>query len=228
MSYDYDAEAYTVDTDNQNQKRHNRRLALKFAEYGFYVIAGVLVFYSATPWIEVGHAIGNEIVTTRFYGALMNIPIAGLLFKLLQWVLLNALGVGLWFIVNAIQVTPILMKIPPVYAAIVDWLKQQREPDSDNPKIHKMQTAMAEWLLNAFESLGLYAGLAYLVELAVNLYYYAPYKGGWGAFIKDAPLWATDKILFIQLFMMFGSIAAVEILFLFVLTVYRIFRAVER
>lgn len=210
-----------------NSKR-NRRLALKIAEYSFYVIAGILVFYSATPWIEVGHTIGHEIVGTRLYRALTVLPVIGLLFNFLKWILLNALGVGLWFIVNCIQVAPILMAIPPVYAVLVEWIKHQREPDAANPKAHKMQRTMANWLLNAFESLGLYAAIAYITELIVNVYYYVPYRDGWTAIIKDAPLWSLDKILWVQFFMMLASIAAVEVLFLFTLTVYRIFRAIGR
>lgn len=220
----------TVGSTHQEQakKQRNHRLILRITEYSFYTIAGVLVAYSATPWIEAGHAIGNEIATTRLYTALIGLPMIGLVFIFLRWILMNALGVGLWFIVNAIQVTPILMKIPPIYEAIVDWLKAQREPDSDNPKIRKMQIAMANWLLAAFLSLGLYAGIAYVVEFATNLYYYAPYKGGFAGFFKDSPLWALEKIEFTQLMMMVVSIGSVEVLFLFVLTVYRIFRAVER
>lgn len=205
----------------------NRRALLKFAEYSLYTIAGVLAFFSATPWIEVGHAIGSEIAATRLYNALVQFPFAGLLFMGLRWVLINALGAGLWAIVNAIQIAPTLLAVPPIYAAIIDYLKAQKQPDSDNPKIAKFQKKIAEWLLDVFREIGRWSAIAYVVELAVNLVYFAPYRGGWGAFIKDAPLWSADKILYVQFGLMLASIAAVEVIFRFILAVWRVFRAVK-
>lgn len=207
-------------------KRSNRSL-LRFAEYSFYAIAGVLAFFSATPWIEVGHAIGSEIAATRLYNALVAVPFLGLLFSFLRWILINALGAGLWAIVNAVQIAPTLLAVPPIYAAIVDWLKAQKQPDSDNPKIAKYQRKISEWLLDVFREIGKFSAIAYLVELAVNLAYFAPYQGGWAEFLKDSPLWDIDKILYVQFALMVASICAVEILIRFVLAVWRIFRAVK-
>ncbi len=213
-------------SSSTNSKR-NRRALLKFAEYSVYTIVGVLAFFSATPWIEVGHRIGSEIVTTRFYEALVQLPVIGLLFSLLRWVLYNALGVGLWALVNLIQVAPTLLAIPPIYAAIVEYLKAQKQPCSDDPQIEKWQRKISEWLLNVFKEVGRYAAIAYLVELVVNLAYFAPYKGGWMAFIKDAPLWEIDKILWVQFGLMVASVAAIELLVRFVLAVWRLFRAIK-
>jgi hypothetical protein len=228
----------TAGTNQQSNQSHgqsqarpkndrNRRTLLKFAEYSFYTIAGLLAFFSATPWIEVGHAIGSEIAATRLYNALVQLPILGLLFMGLRWVLTNAFGVGLWAIVNAIQIAPTLLAVPPIYAAIVEWLKSQKQPDSDNPQIRKFQKKIAEWLMAVFHDIGKFAAIAYVIELAVNLAYFAPYQGGWSAFLKDAPLWSADKILYLQFALMVASIAAVELIFRFVLAVWRIFRAVK-
>ncbi|BAU12521.1 hypothetical protein LEP3755_30510 [Leptolyngbya sp. NIES-3755] len=205
----------------------NNRALLKFVEYSFYAIAGLLAFFSATPWIEVGHAIGSEIAATRLYNALVAVPFLGILFSFLRWILVNALGAGLWAIVNIVQISPTLLAIPPVYAAIVEWLKSQKQPDSDNPQIAKYQKKIAEWLMAVFHDIGKFAAIAYVIELAVNLAYFAPYQGGWGAFLKDAPLWSVDKILFVQFALMIASICAVELLFRFVLTVWRLFRALR-
>ncbi|MBD2079592.1 hypothetical protein [Leptolyngbya sp. FACHB-17] len=207
-------------------KRSNRAL-LKLAEYSFYAIAGVLAFFSASPWIEVGHAIGSEIAATRLYNALIAVPFLGLVFAFLRWILINALGAGLWAIVNAVQIAPTLLAVPPIYAAIVDWLKAQKEPDSDNPQIAKYQKKISEWLLNVFKEIGKFSAIAYLIELVVNLAYFAPYEGGWSVFMKDMPLWDLDKILYVQFGLMVASICAVEILIRFVLAVWRIFRAVR-
>lgn len=217
-------------SSSQSQGRKSkvtRRKILKVVEYSVYAIAGLLIFYSATPWIEVGHAIGQQVVVTRFYQALVSFPILGLLFIALRWFLLNALGVALWFLANLVQVTPILMQIPPVYEGAIAWLKKQRQPDSDNPTINKVQQALANWLLRAFADLGKYAAIAYLIEFAVNLGYYLPYQGGWAALFKDAPFWAIEKIDFVQFGLMLGSIAVVEVLFLFCLTVWRISKAIQ-
>lgn len=220
------SEQSTQQRNRPSGQQHNRAL-LRVAEYSFYTIAGVLAFFSATPWIEVGHAIGSEIAATRLYNALVAIPFLGLLFAFLRWILINALGAGLWAIVNAVQIAPTLLAVPPIYAAIVDWLKAQKEPDSDNPKIAKFQKKIAEWLIDVFNEIGKFAAIAYLVELAVNLAYFAPYRGGWAAFMKDAPIWTFDKILYVQFALMVASICAVEVLIRFVLAVWRIFRAVR-
>lgn len=214
-------------SQQSKRQRHDNRALLRFAEYSFYAIAGLLAFFSATPWIEVGSAIGSEIAATRLYNALVAIPFLGLLFTFLRWILINALGAGLWAIVNAVQIAPTLLAVPPIYAAIVDWLKSQKEPDSDNPQIAKYQKKIAEWLLDVFKEVGKFSAIAYLVELAVNLAYFAPYQGGWTAFLKDMPLWDIDKILYGQFALMVASICAVEILIRFVLAVWRIFRAVR-
>jgi hypothetical protein len=206
---------------------HSNRTLLRIAEYSFYAIAGLLAFFSATPWIEVGSAIGSEIAATRLYNALVAVPFLGLLFTFLRWILINALGAGLWAIVNLVQIAPTLLAVPPIYAVMVDWLKAQKQPDSDNPQIAKYQRKIAEWLIDVFQEIGKFAAIAYLVELAVNLAYFAPYKGGWSAFMKDAPLWSADKILFVQFALMIASICAVELLIRFVLAVWRIFRAVR-
>lgn len=207
--------------------QHSNRALLKIAEYSFYAIAGLLAFFSATPWIEVGSAIGSEIAATRLYNALVAVPFLGLIFAFLRWILVNALGTGLWAIVNVIQVTPTLLAVPPIYAAIVAWLKAQKEPDSDNPQIARFQKKISEWLLDAFRQVAKFAAIAYLLELGVNLAYFAPYRGGWAAFMKDAPLWTMDKILYGQFFMMLASIFAVELLIRFTLAVWRVFRAVR-
>lgn len=207
-------------------KKRNRNL-LKFTEYSFYAIAGLLAFFSATPWIEVGHLIGNEIVLTRFYTALLNLPIIGLLFMFLKWFLLNALGVGLWFLINLIQVAPTLLGIPPIYKAIVDYSKSNKQPESDDPTIAKLQRKISNWLLNVFYEIGKWSAISYLFELAVNLAYFAPYKGGWMVFIKDAPVWSVDKILFVQLGLMIASIAAIEMLVGFCIAVWRIFHTIK-
>ncbi|MBW4444390.1 MAG: hypothetical protein KME10_24855 [Plectolyngbya sp. WJT66-NPBG17] len=214
-------------TQTNRSPRRNQRTLLKVAEFTFYVIAGVLVFFSATPWVEVGHEIGKEIIATRFYNALVALPVIGLLFTFLRWILINALGVGLWAIVNATQIAPTLLAIPPIYAAIIEYLQSQKQPDSDNPQIAKYQKKIAEWLMAVFRDIGRYAAIAYVIELAVNLAYFAPYQGGWDGFLKDAPLWSPDRILYVQFGLMVASIAAVEIIFRFVLAVWRIFRAIK-
>ncbi|MBD1825671.1 hypothetical protein H6F51_24700 [Cyanobacteria bacterium FACHB-DQ100] len=217
----------TQQSSQTKRSHHSNRALLRFAEYSFYAIAGVLAFFSATPWIEVGHLIGSEIAATRLYNALVAIPFLGLLFAFLRWILINALGAGLWAIVNVVQISPTLLAVPPIYGAIVAWLKAQKEPDSDNPQIAKYQKKIAEWLLDVFNEVGKFSAIAYLLELAVNLAYFAPYRGGWTAFIKDAPLWTIDKILYVQFGLMLASIFAVEILIRFVLAVWRIFRAMR-
>ena len=209
------------------RSNHSRRTWLKLAEFSLYTIAGVLAFFSATPWIEVGHAIGSEIAATRLYDALVAIPFLGLLFMLLRWILINALGAGLWAIVNIIQIAPTLLAVPPIYAAIVEWLKSQKQPDSDNPQIAKYQRKISQWLLNVFKEVGQWSAVAYVVELVVNLAYFAPYRGGWSAFLKDAPLWSADKILYVQFGLMVASVCACEVIVRFCLAVWRIFRAVK-
>ncbi|MBW4422124.1 MAG: hypothetical protein KME13_23395 [Myxacorys californica WJT36-NPBG1] len=225
--YDFDAD-YVVEDEHREKNQKRRRLLLKVLEFSVYAIVGVLAFYSATPWIAVGNAIGNEIALSSFYKALTLIPILGLVFSFLKWFLLNALGVALWFIVNLIQVTPMLLAIPPVYAGIIDWIKSQREPDSSNPKENEFQRKLSEWLITAFDNLPKFAAIAYLLELVVNLFHYMPYQGEWAAIVKDFPLLEVGKILWIQFGLMVGSILAIEILFKFVLTVHRIFAAIRR
>lgn len=211
---------------NGAKSRMPRRL-FQFIKWFIFFTCGVLIFYSVVPWQAAGNAIGTAIVRLPIIGQLLTVPLLGLLMRFLVWILPNGMAVMLWALCQLIEITPVLLHDPEIYAATIKQLRaHEASQPSDHPNVEKFSNKMANYLVAIFRNIGVYAALAYIAELGVNIWYYLPYGNGWDDFIRDAWVWDASLIRWSEFFLMIGSIAIVEVLVLFILNVHRLFKAI--
>jgi len=205
----------------------NNHSNLKFIKYFVYFVCGILIVYSVVPWQVAGVAIGNAIVSLPLVSQLQTVPLLGLLISLIVWLLPNLMSVLLWLLCQLIEITPLLLHDPEIYDAVVRQLRtQQAAQPTDSEDVAKFQKKISHYLIEIFKNIGLYAALAYIAEVIVNVWYYLPYGNGWEDFIRDFAVWDASLIKWGAFFLMLGSIGIVEILVLFMLNVHRLFKAI--
>ena len=205
----------------------NKRSNLRYLSYFIYFVCGILIAYSVVPWQSAGLAIGNAIVSLPLVKQLQTVPLLGLLVSLIVWILPNLMSVLLWGLTQLVEITPVLLHDTEIYDATVRQLRtQQASQPSDNEDVAKFQKKISHYLVAIFRNIGLYAALAYVAEVTVNVWYYLPYGNGWNDFIRDFLVWDSSLIKWGDFFLMLGSIGIVEILVLFMLNVHRLFKAI--
>lgn len=206
-----------------NSKRSNFR----YLSYFIYFVCGILIAYSVVPWQAAGTAIGTAIVTLPLIKQLQTVPLLGLVVSLIAWILPNLMSVLLWALTQLIEITPVLLHDTEIYDAVVRQLRtQQAAQPTDNEDVAKFQKKISHYLITIFKNIGLYAAMAYIAEVTVNVWYYLPYGNGWNDFVRDFAVWDASLIKWGAFFLMLGSIGIVEILVLFMLNVHRLFKAI--
>ena len=187
----------------------------------------MLIIYSVVPWQAAGTAIGTAIVTLPLIKQLQTVPLLGLVVSLIAWILPNLMSVLLWALTQLIEITPVLLHDTEIYDAVVRQLRtQQAAQPTDNEDVAKFQKKISHYLIEIFKNIGLYAAMAYVAEVIVNVWYYLPYGNGWDDFVRDFAVWDASLIKWGDFFLMLGSIGIVEILVLFMLNVHRLFKAI--
>ena len=205
----------------------NKRSNLRYLSYFIYFVCGILIAYSVVPWQSAGLAIGNAIVSLPLIKQLQTVPLLGLLVSLFAWLLPNTMAVLLWGLTQLVEITPVLLHDTEIYDAVVRQLRtHQANQPTDNEDVAKFQKKISHYLIEVFKNIGLYAALAYIAEVVVNVWYYLPYGNGWADFIRDFLVWDASLIKWGAFFLMLGSIGIVEILVLFMLNVHRLFKAI--
>ncbi|KAM3091141.1 hypothetical protein ACKFKG_26810 [Phormidesmis sp. 146-35] len=204
-----------------------KRSKLRYVGYFIYFVCGILIAYSVVPWQSAGNAIGTAIVSLPLVKQLQTVPLLGLLVSLIAWILPNLMSVMLWGLAQLIEITPVLLHDTEIYNAVLNQLRtQQVVKAGDSEDVAKFQKKISHYLIAIFRNIGLYAALAYVAEVTVNVWYYLPYGNGWDDFIQDFGVWDASLIKWGAFFLMLGSIGVVEILVLFMLNVHRLFKAI--
>ena len=205
----------------------SKRSNLRYLSYFIYFVCGMLIAYSVVPWQAAGTAIGTAIVTLPLIKQLQTVPLLGLVVSLIAWILPNLMSVLLWALTQLIEITPVLLHDTEIYDAVVRQLRtQQAAQPTDNEDVAKFQKKISHYLITIFKNIGLYAAMAYVAEVIVNVWYYLPYGNGWDDFVRDFAVWDASLIKWGDFFLMLGSIGIVEILVLFMLNVHRLFKAI--
>jgi hypothetical protein len=205
----------------------SKRSNLRYLSYFIYFVCGTLIAYSVVPWQAAGTAIGTAIVSLPLIKQLQTVPLLGLVVSLIAWILPNLMSVLLWALTQLIEITPVLLHDTEIYDAVVRQLRtQQAAQPMDNEDVAKFQKKISHYLITIFKNIGLYAAMAYIAEVTVNVWYYLPYGNGWNDFVRDFLVWDAALIKWGDFFLMLGSIGIVEILVLFMLNVHRLFRAI--
>ena len=205
----------------------SKRSNLRYLSYFIYFVCGILIAYSVVPWQAAGTAIGTAIVTLPLIKQLQTVPLLGLVVSLIAWILPNLMSVLLWALTQLIEITPVLLHDTEIYDAVVRQLRtQQAAQPTDNEDVAKFQKKISHYLIEIFKNIGLYAAMAYVAEVIVNVWYYLPYGNGWDDFVRDFAVWDASLIKWGDFFLMLGSIGIVEILVLFMLNVHRLFKAI--
>ena len=205
----------------------SKRSNLRYLSYFIYFVWGMLIIYSVVPWQAAGTAIGTAIVTLPLIKQLQTVPLLGLVVSLIAWILPNLMSVLLWALTQLIEITPVLLHDTEIYDAVVRQLRtQQAAQPTDNEDVAKFQKKISHYLIEIFKNIGLYAAMAYVAEVIVNVWYYLPYGNGWDDFVRDFAVWDASLIKWGDFFLMLGSIGIVEILVLFMLNVHRLFKAI--
>ena len=205
----------------------SKRSNLRYLSYFIYFVCGILIAYSVVPWQAAGTAIGTAIVTLPLIKQLQTVPLLGLVVSLIAWILPNLMSVLLWALTQLIEITPVLLHDTEIYDAVVRQLRtQQAAQPTDNEDVAKFQKKISHYLIEIFKNIGLYAAMAYIAEVTVNVWYYLPYGNGWDDFVRDFAVWDASLIKWGDFFLMLGSIGIVEILVLFMLNVHRLFKAI--
>ena len=205
----------------------SKRSNLRYLSYFIYFVCGMLIAYSVVPWQAAGTAIGTAIVTLPLIKQLQTVPLLGLVVSLIAWILPNLMSVLLWALTQLIEITPVLLHDTEIYDAVVRQLRtQQAAQPTDNEDVAKFQKKISHYLIEIFKNIGLYAAMAYVAEVIVNVWYYLPYGNGWDDFVRDFAVWDASLIKWGDFFLMLGSIGIVEILVLFMLNVHRLFKAI--
>jgi len=205
----------------------SKRSNLRYLSYFIYFVCGILIIYSVVPWQAAGTAIGTAIVTLPLIKQLQTVPLLGLVVSLIAWILPNLMSVLLWALTQLIEITPVLLHDTEIYDAVVRQLRtQQAAQPTDNEDVAKFQKKISHYLIEIFKNIGLYAAMAYVAEVIVNVWYYLPYGNGWDDFVRDFAVWDASLIKWGDFFLMLGSIGIVEILVLFMLNVHRLFKAI--
>ena len=205
----------------------SKRSNLRYLSYFIYFVCGILIAYSVVPWQAAGTAIGTAIVTLPLIKQLQTVPLLGLVVSLIAWILPNLMSVLLWALTQLIEITPVLLHDTEIYDAVVRQLRtQQSAQPTDNEDVAKFQKKISHYLIEIFKNIGLYAAMAYVAEVIVNVWYYLPYGNGWDDFVRDFAVWDASLIKWGDFFLMLGSIGIVEILVLFMLNVHRLFKAI--
>jgi len=206
----------------------SKRSNLRYLSYFIYFVCGMLIAYSVVPWQAAGTAIGTAIVTLPLIKQLQTVPLLGLVVSLIAWILPNLMSVLLWALTQLIEITPVLLHDTEIYDAVVRQLRtQQAAQPTDNEDVAKFQKKISHYLIAIFKNIGLYAAMAYVAEVIVNVWYYLPYGNGWDDFVRDFAVWDASLIKWGDFFLMLGSIGIVEILVLFMLNVHRLFKAIS-
>ena len=206
----------------------SKRSNLRYLSYFIYFVCGILIAYSVVPWQAAGTAIGTAIVTLPLIKQLQTVPLLGLVVSLIAWILPNLMSVLLWALTQLIEITPVLLHDTEIYDAVVRQLRtQQAAQPTDNEDVAKFQKKISHYLIEIFKNIGLYAAMAYIAEVTVNVWYYLPYGNGWDDFVRDFAVWDASLIKWGDFFLMLGSIGIVEILVLFMLNVHRLFKAIS-
>ena len=206
----------------------SKRSNLRYLSYFIYFVCGMLIIYSVVPWQAAGTAIGTAIVTLPLIKQLQTVPLLGLVVSLIAWILPNLMSVLLWALTQLIEITPVLLHDTEIYDAVVRQLRtQQAAQPTDNEDVAKFQKKISHYLITIFKNIGLYAAMAYVAEVIVNVWYYLPYGNGWDDFVRDFAVWDASLIKWGDFFLMLGSIGIVEILVLFMLNVHRLFKAIS-
>lgn len=206
----------------------SKRSNLRYLSYFIYFVCGMLIAYSVVPWQAAGTAIGTAIVTLPLIKQLQTVPLLGLVVSLIAWILPNLMSVLLWALTQLIEITPVLLHDTEIYDAVVRQLRtQQAAQPTDNEDVAKFQKKISHYLIEIFKNIGLYAAMAYVAEVIVNVWYYLPYGNGWDDFVRDFAVWDASLIKWGDFFLMLGSIGIVEILVLFMLNVHRLFKAIS-
>ncbi|WP_068819092.1 hypothetical protein [Phormidesmis priestleyi] len=206
----------------------SKRSNLRYLSYFIYFVCGMLIIYSVVPWQAAGTAIGTAIVTLPLIKQLQTVPLLGLVVSLIAWILPNLMSVLLWALTQLIEITPVLLHDTEIYDAVVRQLRtQQAAQPTDNEDVAKFQKKISHYLIEIFKNIGLYAAMAYVAEVIVNVWYYLPYGNGWDDFVRDFAVWDASLIKWGDFFLMLGSIGIVEILVLFMLNVHRLFKAIS-
>jgi len=194
----------------------SKRSNLRYLSYFIYFVCGMLIIYSVVPWQAAGTAIGTAIVTLPLIKQLQTVPLLGLVVSLIAWILPNLMSVLLWALTQLIEITPVLLHDTEIYDAVVRQLRtQQAAQPTDNEDVAKFQKKISHYLIEIFKNIGLYAAMAYVAEVIVNVWYYLPYGNGWDDFVRDFAVWDASLIKWGDFFLMLGSIGIVEILVLF-------------
>lgn len=205
----------------------SKRSNLRYLSYFIYFVCGMLIAYSVVPWQAAGTAIGTAIVTLPLIKQLQTVPLLGLVVSLIAWILPNLMSVLLWALTQLIEITPVLLHDTEIYDAVVRQLRtQQAAQPTDHEDVAKFQKKISHYLIEIFKNIGLYAAMAYVAEVIVNVWYYLPYGNGWDDFVRDFAVWDASLIKWGDFFLMLGSIGIVEILVLFMLNVHRLFKAI--
>ena len=206
----------------------SKRSNLRYLSYFIYFVCGMLIIYSVVPWQAAGTAIGTAIVTLPLIKQLQTVPLLGLVVSLIAWILPNLMSVLLWALTQLIEITPVLLHDTEIYDAVVRQLRtQQAAQPTDNEDVAKFQKKISHYLIEIFKNIGLYAAMAYVAEVIVNVWYYLPYGNGWDDFVRDFAVWDASLIKWGDFFLMLGSIGIVEILVLFMLNVHRLFKVIS-
>ena len=206
----------------------SKRSNLRYLSYFIYFVCGMLIAYSVVPWQAAGTAIGTAIVTLPLIKQLQTVPLLGLVVSLIAWILPNLMSVLLWALTQLIEITPVLLHDTEIYDAVVRQLRtQQAAQPTDNEDVAKFQKKISHYLIEIFKNIGLYAAMAYVAEVIVNVWYYLPYGNGWDDFVRDFAVWDASLIKWGDFFLMLGSIGIVEILVLFMLNVHRLFKVIS-
>lgn len=190
-----------------------------------FVLAGGLVILNIQPFLEVSDILLSAITNVPFLEVLSIMPIIGPLLAFFGRIAPDLFGLGLWAMIQFVEILPHWIKGDlSALDGLIRGVSQHAphvvksgEGDAVIELKEQYNKAPKRWLKRA----GTLAIVAYLVELALCLLRFPPYKGGMLVFLEDLRLGITslDNVDFGNLGNLLTTMFGFELLLVFLIWV---------
>lgn len=196
---------------------------LRGARFALLMVMGGIILSNARPYIDICAMLGASFGSLGIMPFLLKVPVLGWLLSAGASIVAFAAGVILWFVLQTLQMLPVLLQdSPAMMIALIAWagqFKAVKITDNDSEAVIALKQSFnalpTKWLNDANSA----RAIGYLVDLLLVGRFYPPIVGGYdrlGVFWA-APM-ASDidvQNIAVGLFAMFGVEVAYKIWKLF-------------
>jgi hypothetical protein len=185
---------------------------LRVARFGLLLALGGIILSNARPYIDICGLLGSNLSSLGIVPLLLKMPLIGWLLSQGGALLAFGCGVILWFILQVLQMLPVLLRdSPQMMLNLIEWAAKfaSIEVDKDDsPALASLKrhynSIPSQWLNDANSA----RAIGYLIDLVLVGRFYPPIVGGYdrlGVFLA-APLLNDLDVSNIAtgLFAMFG------------------------